>query len=59
MCIAYEGIVYDVSECPRWRTGMHEFLHFPAQDLSGEMDDAPHMEEVLKQPCIKRVGTLV
>ncbi|MDI6694530.1 MAG: cytochrome b5 domain-containing protein [Anaerolineales bacterium] len=58
MYIAYQGIVYDVSECPRWRTGLHEHLHFPAQDLTGEMDDAPHDAEVFTRPCVKIVGRL-
>jgi predicted heme/steroid binding protein len=59
MYLAYEGIVYDVSRCPRWRTGMHEFLHFPAQDLTGEMEGAPHGVEVFTHACVKRVGILV
>jgi predicted heme/steroid binding protein len=56
--IAYDGIVYDVSECPRWRSGMHERQHFPGLDLSGEMTEAPHQEEVLRRPCVKIVGRL-
>ncbi|MBT7191620.1 MAG: cytochrome b5, partial [Anaerolineae bacterium] len=38
--IAYDGIVYDVSECPNWRKEMHRNLHFPGIDLSGELEDA-------------------
>jgi len=57
--IAYEGIVYDVSECPNWRKEMHRNLHFPGQDLSGEIVDAPHEEDVFSRPCIKIVGSLV
>ena len=34
MWIAHNGIIYDVTDCPKWRTGMHEFLHFPGQDLT-------------------------
>ena len=34
--IAHQGIVYDVSECGRWRREMHEDLHFPGQDLTSE-----------------------
>ena len=58
MWIAYNGIVYDVTECPKWRTGLHEFLHFPGQDLSSELVDAPHMEEVFKHDCVKIIGKL-
>jgi len=57
--IAYEGIVYDVSGCPKWRTDMHERLHFPGQDLTSELKDAPHKTDVFSRPCIKIVGRLV
>ena len=56
--IAYDGIVYDVSECPNWRGDLHRDLHFPGQDLSGEIIDAPHAEDVFTRPCIKIVGRL-
>ncbi|MSP12167.1 MAG: cytochrome b5 [Chloroflexi bacterium] len=59
MYIAYQGIVYDVTACPRWRTGTHERLHFPGQDLTGELADAPHKAEVFNRPCVKRVGRIV
>jgi predicted heme/steroid binding protein len=59
MYIAYQGVVYDVSDCPRWRRGLHENMHFPAQDLSGEMGEAPHAQDVLTRPCVRRVGVLV
>jgi predicted heme/steroid binding protein len=58
MYIAYAGIVYDVSDCPRWRSGLHERLHFPGQDLTGELGDAPHGTEVFSRPCLRRVGRL-
>jgi len=57
--IAYEGTVYDVSDCPNWRKEMHRNLHFPGQDLTGEIVDAPHAEDVFTRPCIKIVGSLV
>jgi predicted heme/steroid binding protein len=56
--IAYGGVVYDLSDCPKWRTGMHEQLHFPGQDLTGELLEAPHAEEVFTRPCVRRVGLL-
>ena len=56
--IAYRGVVYDVSDCPKWRTDLHEQLHFPGQDLTGELPDAPHAEEVFSRPCIKVIGRL-
>jgi predicted heme/steroid binding protein len=56
--IAIEGEVYDVSECPKWRTAMHQGLHFPGQDLTGELPEAPHDIEVLERPCVRYVGRL-
>jgi predicted heme/steroid binding protein len=57
--VAYLGIVYDLSTCPKWRTGFHEWMHFAGQDLTSEIDDAPHDEEVFQRPCVQRVGRLV
>ena len=56
--IAYKGIVYDVTDCPKWRLDMHEFLHFPGQDITSELPDAPHQEEVFKHDCVKIIGRL-
>lgn len=56
--IACGGIVYDVSDCPKWRLDLHEQLHFPGQDLTSELPDAPHKEEVFTRPCVKVVGRL-
>lgn len=56
--VAVDGIVYDVTDCPKWRLDMHEWLHFPGQDLTSELSDAPHAEEVFKHDCIKIVGRL-
>ena len=56
--IAYRGLVYDVTDCPKWRLDMHEQLHFPGQDLTSELPDAPHKEEVLLHECVKIVGRL-
>ena len=56
--VAYNGIVYDVTDCPKWRQDLHENLHFPGQDLTSELPDAPHKEEVFKHDCVKIVGRL-
>ncbi len=56
--IAREGIVYDVTDCPKWRTGLHELLHFAGQDLTSEFPEAPHKTEVFKHDCVKVVGRL-
>lgn len=56
--VAHNGVVYDVSDCPRWRKEMHENLHFPGQDLTSELPDAPHNEDVFLHPCVAVVGRL-
>ena len=56
--IAFNGVVYDVTDCPKWRTDMHELLHFPGQDLTSEFPDAPHKEEVFQHDCVIVVGRL-
>ena len=54
--IVYDGIVYDVTDCPRWRLDLHENLHFSGQDLTSELPDAPHKDDVFSRPCVKIVG---
>ncbi|MDX9991868.1 MAG: hypothetical protein RBS68_07430 [Anaerolineales bacterium] len=56
--IAHAGLVYDVTDCPRWQKELHERLHFPGQDLSGELADAPHKQDVFTRPCVRIVGRL-
>jgi predicted heme/steroid binding protein len=57
--IAYNGVVYDVTEAPKWRTGLHEDLHFSGIDLTRSLHKAPHGEEVFIRPEVKRVGRLI
>jgi predicted heme/steroid binding protein len=57
--IACQGIVYDVTGCPRWRLDLHERLHFPGQDLTDELKDAPHKADVFTRPCVQVVGILI
>jgi predicted heme/steroid binding protein len=56
--VAHNGIVFDVTDCPRWQKELHEQLHFPGQDLTGELADAPHKEDVFSRPGVKIVGRL-
>lgn len=44
---AYNGKVYDATESPLFKDGMH-FEHFAGQNLSEYMDDAPHGDEALE-----------
>lgn len=57
--IACGGTVYDVTDCPKWRADLHEQLHFPGQDLTSELPDAPHKNEVFERPCVKVIGRLL
>lgn len=58
MYIACSGVVYDVSLCPHWRSGLHEGLHFPGQDLTEELIHSPHGPEVFRRGCVKTIGRL-
>jgi len=57
--IAYAGWVYDVTDCPKWRTGLHEQLHFAGADLTRSLHKAPHSAEVFSRPGVRRVGRLI
>jgi predicted heme/steroid binding protein len=59
MYIAFRGIVYDITDCPHWRSGLHQEQHFPGQNLSEEIELAPHGIEVFQHPCAKRIGILL
>lgn len=54
--IAYNGLVYDVTESYHWRDGDHWSMHKAGKDLTDEMDFAPHFEDVLSG--FKIVGKL-
>jgi predicted heme/steroid binding protein len=50
--IAYRGRVYDVGDRFMWITGQHFWLR-AGRDLTGQIDEAPHGEEMLKDvPCV-------
>ena len=52
---AYKGLIYDVSNSKLWRKGFH-YEHWAGQDLTLEMKDAPHKENVFDK--FKIVGKL-
>lgn len=54
--IAYQGIIYDVTHSRLWRNGQH-YQHWAGQDLTAELADAPHTEQVFKG--LTQVGRLV
>ena len=53
--IAYKGKVYDVTDSPQWLDGDH-IGHAAGQDLTEEMDIAPHGEDVMER--MKVIGVL-
>lgn len=46
--VAYQGVIYDVSESRLWRDGKH-YEHWAGQDLTDELSDAPHTDAVFKK----------
>ncbi len=54
--IAYRGRVYDVSDSDLWAGGEHMAGHFAGADLSRELPEAPHGEEVFER--YPQVGVL-
>jgi predicted heme/steroid binding protein len=52
---AYKGMIYDVSLSKLWRNGKH-YEHWAGQDLTPELKDAPHNENVFDK--FKIVGIL-
>ncbi|RNI32596.1 cytochrome b5 [Rufibacter immobilis] len=39
--VAYKGEIYDVTKSRLWRRGQH-YEHWAGQDLTHELQDAPH-----------------
>ena len=52
---AYKGLIYDVTNSKLWRNGKH-YEHWAGQDLTPELADAPHTENVFDK--FKIVGKL-
>jgi len=46
--VAYQGIIYDVSESRLWKNGKH-YEHWAGQDLTHELKDAPHSASVFEK----------
>jgi len=54
--VAFDGKVYDVSESKLWRKGQHMNRHRSGEDLTGDMQAAPHDFNVLDR--FPQVGIL-
>ncbi len=51
--IAYKGQVYDVTSSKFWQNGSHFKKHFAGSDLTAELANAPHSDEVFENfPCV-------
>ncbi len=53
--VAYNNVVYDVTASRLWRNGKH-YEHWAGQDLTDELPDAPHTENVFDK--FKAIGRL-
>jgi predicted heme/steroid binding protein len=53
--VAFRGLVYDVTTSRLWRNGKH-YEHWAGQDLTDELKDAPHNENVFDK--FKVIGRL-
>jgi predicted heme/steroid binding protein len=53
--IAYQDIIYDVSDSRLWKNGKH-YEHWAGQDLTEELKDAPHTYLVFER--FKAIGIL-
>jgi len=53
--VAFEGIIYDVTESRLWKSGKH-YEHWAGQDLTPELKDAPHTRDVFKR--FKAIGRI-
>lgn len=45
---AYKGLIYDVSKSRLWRNGQH-YEHWAGQDLTQELAQAPHADQVFER----------
>ncbi|MEM7375425.1 MAG: cytochrome b5 domain-containing protein [Bacteroidota bacterium] len=49
--VAYKGKIYDVTNSRHWRNGIH-YRHWSGQDLTEELEDAPHTDAVFHRMTI-------
>lgn len=56
--VAADGRVYDVTGSPLWNTGIHMNRHKAGNDLSVDLESAPHGTEVFQRETVRPVGTL-
>lgn len=54
--VAYRGLVYDLGKSRLWKHGKH-YEHWAGQDLTNELQDAPHTEQVFER--FEAIGRLI
>ncbi len=54
--VAYKGLIYEVTNSRLWKTGKH-YEHWAGQDLTEELEDAPHTEKVFDRFSV--IGKLI
>jgi predicted heme/steroid binding protein/uncharacterized membrane protein len=54
--VAYKGKVYDISDSKLWRNGLHMKRHHAGQDMTTDIQGAPHEPDVLER--YPQIGTL-
>jgi len=54
--VVYDGKVYDVTESQRWKGGLHMNRHHAGNDLTSDIQAAPHKPDLLER--VPQVGTL-
>ena len=55
--VAYQGKVYDLSQSSLWNGGEHMGIHQAGNEITEELELAPHGEENLER--VKLIGVLV
>lgn len=45
---AFQGLIYDMTHSRLWKNGKH-YEHWAGQDLTSEMEKAPHNERVFEK----------
>jgi predicted heme/steroid binding protein len=54
--VAFRGLIYEVTHSRLWRNGKH-YEHWAGQDLTDELADAPHNENVFDK--FEPIGKLI
>ncbi|UIR56647.1 cytochrome b5 [Sphingobacterium sp. SRCM116780] len=53
--VAFRGLIYDVTESRLWKFGKH-YEHWAGQDLTEELSEAPHSDQVFKRfPIVGKI----